>query len=146
MGHNTGISESYYRPNEKEVLEDYLRAAESLTINQEKNVLQKQLEKIKRDNEFIIRGKLQEKDEEIQTMKEDLNYMRSQMNDVLEALKIAKKTNGMVGEIQMLDEKRRMTFGYVNSNNKFTEVKIPLDEVEIKDVVKMTGPCRIRPS
>jgi hypothetical protein len=33
MGHDIGLSGSYYRPKEKEVLEDYLKAIDVLTIN-----------------------------------------------------------------------------------------------------------------
>lgn len=32
MGHSTGISDSYYRPNERELLEDYLKAVPELTL------------------------------------------------------------------------------------------------------------------
>ncbi len=32
MGHSTGISDSYYRPPEKDLLEDYLKAVPDLTI------------------------------------------------------------------------------------------------------------------
>ena len=65
-------------------------------------------------------------------MKEDLISMRSQMNDVLEVLKIAKSKDGMVGKDRtMLDENRRVTFGYVDNNNQIVEVKVPLDGVEI---------------
>jgi integrase len=35
MGHSVGISDSYYRPTEKELLQDYLRAADALTVSQE---------------------------------------------------------------------------------------------------------------
>ena len=35
MGHNVGLSSSYYRPSEKEVLNDYLNAVDLLTINEE---------------------------------------------------------------------------------------------------------------
>ena len=34
MGHNIGISASYYKPTEQEVLEDYLRAVDILTIHE----------------------------------------------------------------------------------------------------------------
>jgi hypothetical protein len=79
-----------------------------------------------------LEGKLQEKDEKIRSMKEELSSMRSQMNDVLEVLKIAKSKDGMVGKDRtMLDENRRMTFGYVGNNNQIVEVKIPLDGVEV---------------
>lgn len=32
MGHNVGLAESYYRPSERELLEDYLKAIPDLTI------------------------------------------------------------------------------------------------------------------
>jgi hypothetical protein len=71
MGHDIGISASYYKPTEKEVLEDYLKAVDSLTINVDKIVLQKQVEELKdktKDNEHIIEGKLQEKDQQIEAL------------------------------------------------------------------------------
>jgi hypothetical protein len=130
MGHNIGLSESYYRPIQQEVLQDYLKAIDNLTIGIDKAVLQKQVELIKqetKDNEYIIKGKVQEKDEEIRSMKKELRSMRSQMNDVL-ALKIAKSNNGMVGKDRtMLDEKHRVTLGYV-------EVKIPIGGVEVNAI------------
>jgi hypothetical protein len=33
MGHSTGISDSYYRATENELLEDYLKAVDFLTID-----------------------------------------------------------------------------------------------------------------
>jgi hypothetical protein len=33
MGHSTGISDAYYRPSEQEVLEDYLKAVDSLNFD-----------------------------------------------------------------------------------------------------------------
>ena len=36
MGHHIGVSASYYKPAEREVIEDYLKAVDSLTINGEK--------------------------------------------------------------------------------------------------------------
>ena len=69
MGHNIGVSASYYKPMEHEVLEDYLKATDLLTISSDSKLLQKQVEELKErstDNEYIIRGKLQEKDEQIQ--------------------------------------------------------------------------------
>jgi hypothetical protein len=71
MGHNIGISASYYKPTECEVLEDYLKATDLLIINSNSKLLQKQVEELKEkstDNEYIIKGKLQEKDEQIQAL------------------------------------------------------------------------------
>jgi integrase len=69
MGHDIGVSASYYKPREHEVLEDYLKATDLLTINSDSKLLQKQVEELKEkstDNEYIIKGKLREKDEQIQ--------------------------------------------------------------------------------
>src|SRR5919106_6234971 len=51
MGHNIGISASYYRPTEREVLEDYLKAIDLLTVNGDKVILQKQVEELKEKSE-----------------------------------------------------------------------------------------------
>jgi integrase len=66
--HSIGISDSYMKPTEDNLLDDYLNAVDSLTINSE-YLLQKQVERIKqetKDNEFIIKGKLQKKRKENQ--------------------------------------------------------------------------------
>lgn len=35
MGHSVGISDSYYRATENELLDDYMKAVDFLTINEE---------------------------------------------------------------------------------------------------------------
>jgi hypothetical protein len=45
MNHRSGIAQHYRRPTEKQVLEDYLKVANSLTIYDDKIILQKQLAK-----------------------------------------------------------------------------------------------------
>ena len=37
MGHSIGISDSYYRPTENDLLQDYLKCADALTINDERS-------------------------------------------------------------------------------------------------------------
>ncbi|MDN5846713.1 MAG: hypothetical protein L0H53_10620 [Candidatus Nitrosocosmicus sp.] len=65
MGHSVGVSDSYYRPQEKEILDDYLKAVDDLLIYDNKNI-QKEIEDLRHkneNNEYIIRSKLQEKDD-----------------------------------------------------------------------------------
>jgi hypothetical protein len=65
MNHSTGISDSYYRATENELLEDYLMAVEMLLIHDDKLTLQKQVEKLtekSREENYIIKGKLSEKE------------------------------------------------------------------------------------
>ena len=57
MGHNIGVSASYYKPTEREVLEDYLKAVDVLTIIGDKAMLQRQVFELKvetKNNEFLI--------------------------------------------------------------------------------------------
>jgi hypothetical protein len=79
MNHSVGISDSYYRATENEMLEDYLKAIEFLSINDDKLTLQKQVteltEKSKEEN-YIIKGKLSEKEKEIQLLNQR-DYMNS---------------------------------------------------------------------
>ncbi len=46
MGHNIGITASYYKPSEKEVLNDYLKAIDILTISQDNTVLDKKVKEL----------------------------------------------------------------------------------------------------
>ena len=67
LSHSVGISDSYYRATEQELLDDYLKAMESLTID-ERNKLKKRIDKLEEKNEdekYIIKAKLQEKDEQL---------------------------------------------------------------------------------
>ena len=48
MGHSTGISDAYYRPNESELLDDYLKAIDSLTIDDTRK-LKIEVESLKAD-------------------------------------------------------------------------------------------------
>src|SRR5215203_5806086 len=49
LGHNIGLSGSYYKPTEKEVLEDYLKAVDLLTIYNIQKVLEKQINELKEE-------------------------------------------------------------------------------------------------
>ena len=65
MGHDLGISESYWRPTEAEVMDDYMTIP-LLTINGNNVLLQKQIEELTEKangNDYFIKSKLQEKDD-----------------------------------------------------------------------------------
>jgi hypothetical protein len=79
MGHDIGVSACYYKPQIREVLEDYLKAVPLLTINGDNIVLQKQVAELtekSKDNEYI-KTKLQEKDEQIKTIHIQLQSLMS---------------------------------------------------------------------
>jgi integrase len=86
MGHSIGVSASYYRPTESEVLQDYLHAIDLLIISNDKMALTKEvaeLQKKSKDNEYITRGKMQERDEEMKALTDQVNLMQSQMQTML---------------------------------------------------------------
>lgn len=72
MGHSLGISDSYYRVTEKELLEDYVKSIDFLTINNEFK-LEKKVNSIIRDHsnrEKEAKVNLYYKDEEIKSLRE----------------------------------------------------------------------------
>jgi hypothetical protein len=52
MGHSVGISDSYYKPTETELLESYLKSVDALTVSQE-DQLHHEVEKLKVENAEI---------------------------------------------------------------------------------------------
>jgi hypothetical protein len=67
MAHSLGESGNYHRPTETQLLEDYLKAVDLLTVNEE-NRLTKKINELQEKNiekDYVIKGKLQEKDEQI---------------------------------------------------------------------------------
>ena len=81
MGHSIGISASYYRPLEREVLEDYLKAVPLLTISGS-------------DYQQQIENKHQ--DEEIQFLKQQVNGIMAMFSMALKGeIKIAPGSSGV---------------------------------------------------
>ncbi len=49
LSHNVGISNSYYRPTENELFEDYLKVVDSLTFDKKNNKhLEKEVEELRK--------------------------------------------------------------------------------------------------
>jgi site-specific recombinase XerC len=70
LSHSVGVSNSYYRPTETELLEEYLAVQDFLIINVEHR-LQKEVHELEekgKDSDYIIKAKLQEKDEQIERL------------------------------------------------------------------------------
>jgi septal ring factor EnvC (AmiA/AmiB activator) len=82
MGHDTGLEKSYYKPSEKEILNDYLNVVDLLTISTE-NKLQTTVDK-----------DLQEKEKEITDLRQrgkEQNRVMNALWDKLKALNQEKK-------------------------------------------------------
>jgi hypothetical protein len=94
MCHNIGVSASYYKPTERQVLEDYLKAIELLTVNPDKSRLDARIIELtqkSKDNDYIIKAKLLEKDNEIQEMKREMHFIKQGQAELLELMKPPKK-------------------------------------------------------
>jgi len=93
LGHNIGLSNSYYRPSENELLDDYIKAVDSLTIIRTNNKkLEKEIEDLKeknQNNEYTIRAKLQEKDDAYITLSDQV----MKLMDEVQQLKKLKQNN-----------------------------------------------------
>jgi hypothetical protein len=85
MGHNIGISASYYRPTECEVLEDYLKAVDLLTIHNDKSKLEKQIKELKEkteDSKYIIESRLKEKDDALVTLSDQVMKLMIEVQEL----------------------------------------------------------------
>jgi integrase len=70
MGHSTGISDSYYRPTENDLLQDFLKCIDALTIEDQRS-LQTKVEDLankSKDNEYLVNAKLGEKEKQIEVL------------------------------------------------------------------------------
>ncbi len=106
MGHSIGISDSYYRPSDKEILDDYLKAVDLLTINTTQIVLEKQIIELKeksKDNEYIIKAKLQEKDEQIVELKKNDKFKEDALTHLSDQLMV------LTERIQQLENNQNET-------------------------------------
>jgi len=89
MGHSTGISDAYYRPSETELLDDYLKAMDSLTIDDARRL------KIEVESLKIDISELEQKNKRI----EELERKQRQFETAFQSL----IDSGMVKPYQELD-------------------------------------------
>jgi hypothetical protein len=103
LGHDIGISASYYKPTQREVLDDYLRSVDLLAVQNDKLKLEKQISEIQeksKDDTQIVNAKLIEKDKELQALKRQMFSIEQAQKETqkqLEALvRYRSKTMGML--------------------------------------------------
>ena len=86
MGHNIGVSASYYKPKEHEVLEDYLKAVDHLSIYRDKRILEKQISRLTEKQDEITLMKLKHEKE----MAEMRELMERRFNQIFEKIDFKK--------------------------------------------------------
>jgi hypothetical protein len=91
MGHSIGISDSYYRITEEEILKDYLKATKFLTISKNNTeVFEKEIEKLtekNENNEQIINSKLQQRDDAINVLSDQVMTLLQEINKMKQNMK-----------------------------------------------------------
>jgi integrase len=81
IGHRSGNQASYFKPEvEGALLQDYLKAVDSLTINDNKTtLLQKEIAELKekkQEENYIVLGKITQRDREVEELKRDVEALR----------------------------------------------------------------------
>jgi predicted nucleic acid-binding Zn-ribbon protein len=117
MGHSTGISDSYYRATESELLEDYLKTIEFLTISNEDR-LRKQMEEVmeeSRNNNASIKSQLYEKEQTVTNLVEK----NSLNTDSIAAL--SDQVMKLMEEIERLKKERTNNNVTTHDNNNKLE-------------------------
>jgi hypothetical protein len=97
LGHNTGMAKNYYRPSEREMLDEYLKAVNLLTINDEYR-LQKKVQQLQQQDEYqkyVIDKKIKEMEEQNKILNQKLikynkhlEYIQNceqKINDIMES-------------------------------------------------------------
>jgi hypothetical protein len=101
MGQDTGLASSYYKPTMDELLEEYLKAVDNLTINK----VQTNEEVIK--NQQALSVEIQTKDREISELRNQMNEMRQYFKSHEERLGELVRNAEQEKEWQSEEDKRR---------------------------------------
>ncbi len=91
MGHSIGVSKSYYKPSEKDVLDDYLKAIDLLSVGTHNSTeLQKEVMGLidrNESNESLIKTKLAEKDDALNTLSDQVLKLMEEVKELKRGLK-----------------------------------------------------------
>lgn len=83
LGHDLGISKSYYKPLEKDVLTDYLKAISILTIEKDDtDAIEQEIKDLRERNEnseYLINSKLQERDDAIKVLSDQVMTLMTEI-------------------------------------------------------------------
>jgi hypothetical protein len=76
LGHSVGLDDRYYRPTPNDLLEEFLKAVDLLTINEE-NRLRKKVEVLKaeRDEIEMLKGRVQQKDDRVSVLESQMKSL-----------------------------------------------------------------------
>ena len=115
MDHELGVEASYWKPTEMQLLDDYLKAVPKLSIIKSYNdrdnnneILQQQVAALteKTKDTYIIKGKLAEKENEIEETKKKLAQLEKHVDDQAEQIARDLETKFMA-HLRLIQEAQR---------------------------------------
>jgi integrase len=139
LGHKIGLSGAYYKPTEDEMLSEYLKVVNDLTINDEFR-LSKQVQHLKEKEEhqeFIIHKKMKEKDEQIHFLTssmENLNNKILQMVEKIESIDPDKNKDHQTWKKAWGKKDRQSREEGYNAFVRYTNEELDLEQ-QIKDEI-----------
>ena len=85
--HSVGISSSYYRPTETDLLEDYLKIVDLLTFDKREKMKQELQNSHQKNQEdiYLIKGKLQEKDDVLVSLSDQVMKLMEEVQQLKES-------------------------------------------------------------
>jgi integrase len=89
MSHDTGIVQHYLRPKEEDVLTEYQKAIPLLTVNQDENSLNDKVKELEEQNKtsiYVIKGKIEEKDEKVKELEAKYQTMNGILQNLLKSI------------------------------------------------------------
>lgn len=89
MDHSLGESQNYHRPTEEDLLDDYLNAADLLTVNEESRLKRKVQELLDKQDEITLMKLKHER--EMDDMRKNLSVLKDSNNEILQLLKYPEK-------------------------------------------------------
>lgn len=87
LSHSVGISSSYYRPLETELLEDYLKIVDILSFNKQEKINQEfqSYQQQSQEDIYLIKGKLQEKDDVLVSLSDQVMKLMEEVQQLKES-------------------------------------------------------------
>jgi integrase len=129
LGHSIGLSAAYYRPTESEMLLEYLKVVNNLTIDPS-NRLQKQVQELKEQDDYqkyVIDKKIKEKDEEIAKMRQAMKTVLDTVDEM--------KNDFIVQQKKKLEKDKKIEDDFSRIESRLFETQmlaLKMDEIEQK--------------
>lgn len=118
MGHRSGNQGSYFKPEvERALLQDYLKAVDSLTINYDNNkaILQKEVAQLKeksKEESYFVLGNLAEKEREAEDTKKQVEFLTEEHKKLREL--ISNNMSSMSSTLKMLTSPKVFEAGEIS--------------------------------